>query len=524
MSDLIKTNQELNAEISALKQRIQELEISEVERKRTEDALRDSELRYQTIFETTGTTMLIVEEDMTIILANHGFESLTGYTREEVEGKRKWTEFVEKSDLEKMITQHQLRRADPACATKSYEFRLVHRDGYKKNIILTVDLIPGTKKSVASLMDITDRKQAEEALGESRRKLEEIIDFLPDATFVIDKEGKIIAWNKAIEDMTGYRAQEMLGKNDHEYAIPFYGERRLILIDLVNVPDEVFEKQYLSIHRETNILIGEGDCPMVRRERRFLSGWATSIANVQGEIVGAIESIRDITDQIRAEKALRESEARFRDLAELHPAVIFETDQNFRLTFTNRKAPGLFGYSQEDLAAGLDAFSMIVPEDRSRMMENFIRRVQGEELGAIEYTGLKKDGSTFPLLLQAIPVMREDKLVGGRGIVIDITERKKAEEERHYYEKFHGVLEMAGAICHELNQPMQIISGYSEMILKNSTEDDPIHIKLNKINHQIQRMGTITKKLMSIENYETEDYAGLSHIININKSSAKEIE
>ncbi len=159
------------------------------------------------------------------------------------------------------------------------------------------------------------RKQAEEALNESRRQLEEIIDFLPDATFVIDREGKVIAWNKAMEEMTGYSVGEMLGKNDYEYAIPFYGERRPILIDLVSMPREVVEEKYLTIRREKEILMGDADCPMVRRERRFLSGWATPIYNLKGEIVGAIESIRDITDQVRAE------EERERLISELRKAI-----------------------------------------------------------------------------------------------------------------------------------------------------------------------------------------------------------
>ena len=139
------------------------------DRKLAEEALRVSELRYQTIFETTGTTMLIVEEDMTISLTNHGFENMTGYTREEVEGKRKWIEFVDKDDLGKMVTRHQLRRVDSDLAKKNYEFRLVHKDGHRKNILLTVDLIPGTKRSVASLMDITERYQAATAANYQRR-------------------------------------------------------------------------------------------------------------------------------------------------------------------------------------------------------------------------------------------------------------------------------------------------------------------------------------------------------------------
>ncbi|PKN08642.1 MAG: hypothetical protein CVU72_02845 [Deltaproteobacteria bacterium HGW-Deltaproteobacteria-7] len=108
--------------------------------------------------------------------------------------------------------------------------------------------------------------------------------------------------------------------------------------------------------------------------------------------------------------------------------------------------------------------------------------------------------------------------------VTDINDRKRAEEERYHYEKLHGVLEMAGAVCHELNQPMQIISGYSEMLLKDTAEDDPVHIKVDKINKQIRRMSTITKKLMRIKDSQTEDYAGFSRIININKSSDQESE
>lgn len=124
MKDPSRTNQELLDAIATLKQRIQELEVFEAEHKRVEEAHRVSELRYQTIFETTGTTMLIIEEDMTISLANDKWGTLTGYTREEVEGKRKWTEFIIEDDLSKMITQHKLRRVDPGFAKKAMSFGL----------------------------------------------------------------------------------------------------------------------------------------------------------------------------------------------------------------------------------------------------------------------------------------------------------------------------------------------------------------------------------------------------------------
>ncbi len=139
------------------------------DRKLAEDALRESETRYQAFFEMTGATMMVVEDDMTISLANRQFEILTGYRREEVEGKRKWTEFVEKENLEQMIARHRLRRTGLDNVESSYEFRLRHRDGSVRYILLTVGLIPGTKQSVASLIDITEQRNADE----DRRRLEE---------------------------------------------------------------------------------------------------------------------------------------------------------------------------------------------------------------------------------------------------------------------------------------------------------------------------------------------------------------
>ncbi len=139
------------------------------ERKKEEKALRESENKYQSVFENTGTGMLISEDDTTISVINAEFENITGYKRQEIEGKRKWTDFVDKSDLEKMVSQHKMRRIDKRKAEKAYEFRLLRKDGGIRNIYLTADLIPGTSKTVASMIDITDYKKAEA----DRRQLED---------------------------------------------------------------------------------------------------------------------------------------------------------------------------------------------------------------------------------------------------------------------------------------------------------------------------------------------------------------
>ncbi|MBI4330372.1 MAG: PAS domain S-box protein [Chloroflexi bacterium] len=126
--------------------------------RQAENALRLSEQKYRTIFENTGTATVLLDGDGTIALVNAEFEKLSGYSREEIEGKKTYTEFAVKEDLEMMRGYHESRLADPESAPKKYETRFVDRSGAVKDIAVTVDVIPGTQRSVASLSDITESK------------------------------------------------------------------------------------------------------------------------------------------------------------------------------------------------------------------------------------------------------------------------------------------------------------------------------------------------------------------------------
>ncbi|TYO92271.1 PAS domain S-box protein [Desulfallas thermosapovorans] len=134
------------------------------DRKRGEQALRDSENRYRTIFETTGTATVIIEEDGTISLANKEFENLSGYSRNDLEGKKKWMEFVEQGDLQRMMEYHRMRRVDSNSAPMNYEFKFIDRNASIKDIYISIAMIPDTNQSVASLLDITKRKNMESKL------------------------------------------------------------------------------------------------------------------------------------------------------------------------------------------------------------------------------------------------------------------------------------------------------------------------------------------------------------------------
>jgi len=292
---------------------------------RSQQVVADSEARYRAIFETTGTATMIVEEDMTISMVNAEFEKESGFSKGEIEGKRRWTEFIHGEDLEQMKVFHARRRVDPESVPRSYEVRFRDRGGRVRSVTMTVSMIPGTKKSVASLMDITVRKQSEERLKESERFLTDVIDFLPDATFVIDAGGKVIAWNRAMEEMTEVAATKMIGRGNYEYAMPFYGERRPILIDLALKPDSRYEGTYVSTERHDTVLVGEAYMPALKGGQRYLHGTASILRDSAGNVVGAIESIRDITERRRMEEALRkreeELEHKSRNLEEMNTAL-----------------------------------------------------------------------------------------------------------------------------------------------------------------------------------------------------------
>jgi len=167
------------------------------------------------------------------------------------------------------------------------------------------------------------RKRAETALRMSERRLFDIINFLPDATFAIDREGRVIAWNRSIEEMTGVPSNEMMGKGDYEYAVPFYGERRPILIDLIFESSvEIAKRYYGVVHKKGDLLIGETDLPRLKGQNAILWGKASPLYDDEGRIIGAIESIRDVTERRRIEEALRESEARYKGIIDTQEELI----------------------------------------------------------------------------------------------------------------------------------------------------------------------------------------------------------
>jgi PAS domain S-box-containing protein len=246
--------------------------------------------------------------------------------------------------------------------------------------------------------------------GESQIKI--VIENMRDVIGINDLNGIFQFVTPSIKEVLGYEIDDIIGRSSLDFIHPEdLGRIKEALNRIVDKGQA--EETYRFRH-------ADGHFVFLESSGRAIKTW--------NRVTGFVISSRDITERMRAEEALKKSEHRFRDLAELLPEAVYETDDRLNFTYGNHKAFELFGYSPEDLKAGLNAFSMIAPEDRPRVMENFSRRLQGEELGLLEYKGMRKDGSLFPILLHNVPIQKEGKFVGARGIVIDITERKQMEE------------------------------------------------------------------------------------------------
>ena len=286
----------------------------------------------------------------------------------------------------------------------------------------------GNRFIVGVMRDITERKEAELALQAAHRELQNIIEFLPDATLVIDREKRVIAWNRAMEDMTGLKKSDILGQGEYSYAVPFYGHKRPMLVDLVMSKRPDIEKRYDFVNRIGNTVYGEAYVHGAYQGKgAYLWLTAAPLFAGDGITTGYIQSIRDISDRKKAERELRLSEERFRVIFESAQDCIYLKDRSSRYVLVNPAMERLFGIPAGQIT-GCDARNLYGEEAGKRAKESDERVFAGEIVTKESVRPIQNRDRTFHLV--KVPIRdHTGEIVGLCGISRDITEIKRTEKK-----------------------------------------------------------------------------------------------
>jgi len=244
---------------------------------------------------------MIIEQDTRISHVNSRFEKLFGYSRQEAEGQKCWTELVHPEDLERIRKNHDLRRQAPEAAPFNYEFRFFIRNGELRHGYLTVNMIADTTQSLVSLVDITDLKKAEAAIENERSYLSAVIDNIGEAIVICDAEGRISRFNETARRLHGLPEQSVLPEQWAEH-YDLYQQDGITPLPREEIP--LFRAlQGLPVINEEIVVVPKNSRPY----SLVCNGQA--LTNEQGQIVGAVVDMHDITERKKSEEKLQKNEA-----------------------------------------------------------------------------------------------------------------------------------------------------------------------------------------------------------------------
>ena len=457
------------------------------ERKKNEEAIIKSEAYYRTIFENTGTATLILDDDAIVCLANTEFEKVSGYSKEEIENKKSWINIVTDDEKERIRIYHELRSISPDKVPNKYETQLVNKEGYIRDIYVNIALIPYSTNRLISFLDITSKKKSDIELQESKTKIDIAMDMARLAYWEYDVEGDMFVFDDQFYGLYGTNVKNE-GKTQMspvEYAEKFIPqEESSIVVTELSKALETNDPNYFG---KVEHFIKKVD-----GEKSFVTVRYWIVKDKNGKTIKVCGVNQDINERKNAEIALKESEKKYRDLTELLPQPVFESDLTGNITFVNRIGLPIFGYNQEDLDNGVNILHVIAPEDRDRAKECTQKILNGEKLAFGEFIATKKDGTNFPIMVLSNAIIHENIITGMRGVVVDITAHKDAENKIKASLNDKEIL--LKEVHHRVKNNMQIISSLLNLQIQYIDVEDAIDV-LKESQNRVKSMAMIHEKL-----------------------------
>ncbi len=481
------------------------------ERKRVESEMRTKD--YAIASAISG--ILLLDLDGVILYANKVYLDMWGYKNAEEAIGSNITEIASNKDLAKMLLTDVITREG-----WKGELETPIRDGRTIDILLSANLVKDENgipiAIMASTIDITERKLAEEQLQEEKDRAQRYLDIAGVMLIANDADGRVSMINRKGCEVLGYEQEEIIGKNWFDKLIPERVRKDVKVVFKKLMAGEVEPVSYF----ENPVLTKNG-------EERIIAWHNVILMDAAGNIVGTLSSGEDVTEQQKAEEALRASETRYRLLAENVRDVIWATDMDLRFTYVSPSVKYLGDRTAEEVMT-MSLGQLLAPSSQELAMKTFAEELvmanakpfDPNRSRTLEVEFIRRDGSILWAELK-MNFMRgpDGRPIGILGVMRDISERRKAEEDKRALERkaqlasrLASIGELASGIAHEINNPLTGVIGYAELLMQ---EDVPEHMKrdLEVIHEGAQRVARIVKGLLK--------FAGQSRpervLVNINE-------
>ncbi len=478
-----------------------EMIFSALERQNYELKLNQSKEKYKLFFETSSEAIIIINRaTKKIIFTNPAAGRMLGYSKDEflslsidnIHPKKELKNI--KSLFKKAYKKNKNYVKDIPCMTKNGE--IIYTD------ISTGDILSSQKKlRIGFFTDVTDRKLADDALKESEEKFRTLAGNIPGVVYraKYNEKRNINYISPAIKELSGYSPLDFNGKNAlglNDLISPDCKNKVLKKIKENVKNNKPFINEYKLIGKNKNI------------KWIYEKGQAVFDKNKEVKWIDGV--LFDFTDKKRIMVALEKSEARFRELANMLPLGVFEIDLKGKVLFSNLQGRKYFNYSEEDIKAGINVKNLLTKGEIKKYEKNLLKRLKNNSAKSHEYIAVKKNGNTFPVEIYSNTIKQYGVIVGLRGIVIDITERKKQENilinAKKQAEQANNLKsEFIALASHDLRAPFNGILALSEILVNNKNLNaevkNMIEIIKNSAEIQLAHVETILHTIMS----ETEN-------------------
>jgi len=462
-----------------------------VQRAVAEEALHKSEAKYRELVENANSIILRRDPEGRITFFNEFAQRFFGYREEEILGRNVVGTIVPEKessgrDLAQMIRD--ISRHPERYATNENENVL--RNGERVWVAWTNKPILDPDGKLAEILcignNITDRKRAEERLAESEVKYRTLVEGMSEAVIQVDNDHVVQFVNPQFCQMVGYREDELLGRVGYE--IYFDPEEQEMIRRKNRLRREKVSDAYETRMRKKN-----GEEVLVR-----ISG--SPVTDAQGNVAGSIGVITDITAHKRAEQAVKESETKYRGIVD-HSLLGIYITQGHIMRFCNQRLAEIFGYERSEELIGTYVRELVAPESWEAVDTQVQRRESGElDTVRYEFKGKRRDGALIDLEVLGGRILYEG-MPAIQGSMIEVTERKLLEAEFLQAQKMEALGRLAGGVAHDFNNLLTSIMGYSDLLAKKLTEDDPsgpLRRYADNILSSANRAANLTQQLLSL--------------------------